>query len=390
MINFNFEKHCYGCAACINICPNNAISIIKNKEGFYNPFIDKEKCSKCGLCEKKCIYLKKIKSNSDLENVECYAMQLKDNKDIMYSSSGGVFIELARKILENGGYVSGCVWDENMMAKHIITNDTKELQKMRGSKYVQSDIGKIYKDIQNLLKQRKKVIFTGLPCQIQALKEIVGENENLYTCSLICEGVPSPEIWKKYKEYFEKKQKSKLVSVNFRSKEKYGWNRPIIKMKFENGNVVENLSYNLDKYMILFITGKLMNNSCYECKFKKDKINSDIIIGDFWGFSDKKTIKNYKKYGVSSVIIKTEKGKILFNNIKNKYNVKQVKYEEIAENNPNLERCLEKSLDRDFIYKEMNDNEIYDLLSRRSNSKLIKKGIIKILYKTNLLKYLEK
>ena len=342
MLEFDLNKDCYSCGACQNICPKGAIRLIEDEKGFLRPIIDKEKCIECGLCDKKCIYMNKADNNKKIEESKCYAMKLKNDIDILKSSSGGAFFELAKFFIKNGDYVCGCIWNKNMEAEHVLTNDIQVVEKMRGSKYVQSNIRNCYREIKEKLKDGYKVLFSGVPCQIAALKQITGETDNLYTISLICEGVPSRKVWKKYKEYLENKCKSKMISVDFRNKNKYGWNVPISKYIFENKEEITNLSFNLDLYVSSFIAGLLMNNKCYDCNYKCNNIYADIIIGDFWKVPEN-LFENQNKLGVSAVILRTKKGEEILSKVIHKYDLKEVSFEEIKIGNPNLMRTNKKT-----------------------------------------------
>lgn len=390
MLNFNFDKHCYGCAACANICPKNAIKMEQNAEGFYNPVIDEEKCINCGLCDKACIYLKENNDKNNIKNAKYFAIQMKEINEVNNSTSGGAFWEIAKKFIENGGFVCGCIWNDNMVAKHVLSNNIDIVKKMRGSKYVQSYIGSCYKEIKMKLNEGKKVLFSGTPCQSEALVRSVGRHENLYICSLICEGVPSIKVWNKYREYLEKKQKSKMISADFRNKEKYGWYMPISRYKFENGRTLENLSFNLDIYISSFVSGALMNSICYECKYKKENIDADFIIGDFWGFSDENSIPEYKKKGISAIILLTDKAQKIFAEIHDKYIVKEVKYEDIEKYNPNLKMPIKKYEKRDEIYCNIDILDFNENIMKNTNINSIKKKCIKILYKLNIINLIRK
>lgn len=161
------DKDCYGCRACEQICPHHAISIKPNKEGFLYPVLEATKCVNCGLCVKVCPIENVSETNTP---IAVYAAQFKNEEELLESSSGGVFSALAEYILSKNGYVAGCVFDNNLVALHILTSDKDEVKKMRGSKYVQSDTGNIYTEIRNFLEAEKLVLFTGTPCQVDGLR----------------------------------------------------------------------------------------------------------------------------------------------------------------------------------------------------------------------------
>lgn len=218
-------KNCTGCSACFASCPKNAISLVPNEEGFLYPQIDSSKCIQCGLCEKVCPTLN-IQQGAN-KNPKAFAVINDDEKIRMESSSGGVFTAVAKKVIEENGIVFGVKLDEHQKAVFSFTENVEGLSEFRGSKYVQAQVGNAFKECKNFLIENKKVLFTGTPCQIEGLKLFLGkEYENLLTMDIICHGVPSPLVWKKYTEFCEKKFASRIVKTAFRRKND-GWKRSI-------------------------------------------------------------------------------------------------------------------------------------------------------------------
>lgn len=216
-INKISHKECTGCSACLNSCVKKAISFEPDCEGFLYPNVDNNLCVECGMCNKVCQAIEKINFQSP---IECYAAQNQNHEDLLKSSSGGMFLVFAKEILNNGGYVSGCILTENFVAKHIVTNDLDEVYKMCGSKYVQSDLNNCFSQIKQLLTENKIVLFVGTPCQVSGLKLFLKkEYENLITLDFVCHGVPSPLLLKKYITEFEKKG-VKIIDFKFRDKKK--------------------------------------------------------------------------------------------------------------------------------------------------------------------------
>lgn len=209
MINITDKEKCSGCEACVNICPKNCITMIEDKYGFRYPTVNQSQCSNCNLCESVCP-IKKF-------NKEVYACYAKNKNEYMSSSSGGAFAVIARKVLTNGGLVCGAAFDENFNVKHMIISNLNDLYKLKGTKYVQSEIGSVYKDIKKYLDKRYQVLFSGTPCEVAGLKKYLkNEYSNLITVDLICHGVPSPKIWQDYLN--EVKGVNKIKNVSFRNK----------------------------------------------------------------------------------------------------------------------------------------------------------------------------
>ena len=387
MINFDFKKNCYGCELCKNICPKGAIEMKENEDGFLNPVIDMKKCIHCGLCEKKCLYLNEEPVKKISRDDNTFAVQIKDKESLKKSSSGGFFYEIATNFINNGGYVAGCIWNKEMMPMHILSNKLDDIKQMQGSKYVQSNLSNVFKEIKEIVNDNK-VMFVGTPCQVKAIKSFIN-NDNLVTISLICEGVPSRKVWKLYKDSLEKSQKSELVKVNFRNKDNCGWKMPDSVYVFGNSKEIKKLSFNLDNYVSSFIEGLIMNEKCYDCKFKGNNNLGDIIIGDFWKVPDN-FFGNQTKNGVSAIIIKTKKGEKLLNSIQN-IDIKKVNMDLVINGNPNLENSIGKPKERESFFEQIDKMEINENF-KKNNKKLIsyKKKILKVLFNLKIIKYLKK
>lgn len=315
MIELVNKEKCTGCSACYNICPKNAIKMKEDKEGFKYPIIDKEKCIECGLCKNTCSVIKKEKKKVDINELEVVAAYSKNEIIRKTSSSGGIFTEIAKTILKDGGVIFGAGYDEHLNVIHKKAENEKELEELKGSKYVQSSIGTTYKEAKNILEKGKKTLYVGTPCQIVGLKEYLQKDyEQLYTCDVICHGSPSPKLLRKYIEEREIEGKYKVKKIYFRDKT-YGWNQYSLKFEYENNQTnLKNLAK--DSYMQLFLKNFSLRPSCYKCDFKNTSSIADISLGDFWGvehrypeFSDNK--------GTSIILINSKKGKELFDNIKN-------------------------------------------------------------------------
>ena len=341
---------CTGCMACKNICPVEAIKFSYNEKGFLYPNIDKEKCIECGLCEKTCPMLNK--EERETPHQEIYAAKNKDLEVRMESSSGGLFHELSSVVLDNKGYICGAVYDEDFLASHVITNEKEIREKIQTSKYLQSSINDIYKEVENKLKDSNEVLFSGTPCQVDGLYKYLKtkgiSTEKLITCDIICHGVPSPQIYEKYLKDLEEKYNSKITSVNFRHKENdYTQN---IKVEFENGeNYVSNY-FEKDYFYNLFLRDYILRDSCYKCNYANMNRVSDITLGDFWGI-EKLDEQFDDKKGVSLVIINSEKGKEIFNKIKEKFILLEVTDKEKCMQH-NLKRPVDVPEEYDYVWKK--------------------------------------
>ena len=301
-------KACCGCGACYNKCPVGAITMQENEEGFLVPVIDKNKCTNCGLCVKVCPSLNVQYNNTD--KPECYAA-MADDEIRMKSSSGGIFTLLAEDILDKGGYVCGAAFDDNWDVHHIIVDNKNDLEKLRGSKYVQSDTEDCYKKIKKLLDEDKYVLFSGCPCQVAGLYSFLGKNyEKLYTMDLICHGSPSRKVWRRYLQ--ENFDVDDIKEVNFRDKSIFGWSTTM-NIYFKN-NKAYHSPHNVDPFYRGFVPCMILNKHCGICKYTKLPRQGDISLGDWWGIDKFKKGLNDGK-GTSQVLINSAKGKMLYKKI---------------------------------------------------------------------------
>ncbi len=348
------NSKCTGCMACYNICPNGAIKLKENEEGFLYPEIDEEKCIKCNLCKKVCPSNKVYQTN--FEEPRYYAIFNSNQEDRMKSSSGGMVALLSKRFLDNNGVVYGVEMNGNV-AKNTRIAEKKELYKILGSKYLQSEIGNTYKKVKEDLENNKNVLFTGTPCQIEGLKSFLNkEYEKLMCISIICHGVPSPGMFKKYINELQKYSGKKIKNVNFRSKEN-GWHNFLIEYEFEDESR-KITSFTLDTYMQGFLKNYYLRESCYNCQMRFDKKNSaDIIIGDFWGIENVFPELDDDK-GVSALIINSVKGGKIFEKVKDEVIYKETTFEDILRANPVLISSVKYTKKRDQFFDMIKKNEL--------------------------------
>jgi coenzyme F420-reducing hydrogenase beta subunit len=217
------------------------------------------------------------------EPIECYASRTADDELLKASSSGGMFTELARRILEEGGLVFGAGWNRSTSCpEHKCVSCESGLAELRGSKYAQSDISKTYGQIGRALASGTKVLFTGVPCQIAAMRKTFANDGNLILCGIMCHSVSDLAVWKKYVSELEGKAESKIESIRFRDK-RNGWRSGTFVVEFEDPsrNVVENLYEN--DYARACFSGLAARRSCLDCQFRSGRCRADLMIGDFWG-----------------------------------------------------------------------------------------------------------
>ena len=389
-INENNKRSCCGCTACMNICPVKAIERKPDEEGFLYPIVDKEKCINCGLCEKTCPIINKKISKEKIKNA--YAIRAKDKNILQNSTSGGFFTPIANWIIKNDGVAIGVGFGKEKRIEHIIV--TKEnmdrLTELRGSKYVQSYLGNTFTKIKELLESGKKVLFSGTPCQVQGLLKFLNKDySNLITIDLICHGVSSPELWKKYVEYQEKKNKSKINKINFRNKT-YGYHSGTMKLKFENGKVYYG-SARVDFLLKSFFTEIASRPCCYECNFKDKNHVSDFTIFDAWSVNKTTNSKiEDDDMGYTNVFVNTDKGKNILEKIKNEYISYEIDIEKAIQlDGVMVENSATPNENRNLFYKFLKDNSLEDTVKRfipiTYKDKLME-HTKSVLYKTGLLK----
>lgn len=297
---------CTGCMVCFNICPAGAVSQGYDEEGFLIPEIDYDKCIQCGRCKEVCPVCNETPGTGLPD--DCYAVM--SNYEIRKdSSSGGVFKILADEILAEGGYVCGAVWNDDWQVEHIVSDRIEDVERMMSSKYVQSNMGKTYQCIKELLGQGRKVLFTGCGCQIAGLKRYLErEYENLILADVVCHGVPSQRVFDACLE-----NKEEITEISFRKKEVFGWDVGLY-LKYQNGT--EYVGNKKEPYMYGFLNNWILRKNCYDCKFKNKKY-SDLSLGDFWGINE---IYEFDDgMGTSFVTLNTRKGAYFFKDILTKF-----------------------------------------------------------------------
>lgn len=344
MIEFTSKAECTGCGACRDMCPARAIHLCSDEEGFLYPQVDLEKCVKCGKCVKLCPVSGVIKHQNRAQKISAYAVLTKNEETRKSSSSGGMFTEIATYILQNGGVVFGAAFDEAFKVTHIGIDKIDYLNKLRGSKYVQSEIGSTYTQAKAHLDAGRMVLFTGTPCQIGGLYNFLGKDyENLYTQDIVCHGVPSPLVWQEYIAYREIKSAAKLQNAFFRNKE-YGWKLFSVQLGFANGAAYTHVLTE-DLYMRSFLRNLTLRPSCYSCAFKSKQRPSDFTLADFWGI-EKICPEMDDDKGTSLVILHSSKAHSIFKKIVNNLSYKEVDVEEAFEYNPAMLTSVPQNVDR--------------------------------------------
>lgn len=313
------KKDCCGCTACSQTCSHNAISMIPDEEGFLYPQVSEKCCVECGLCSRSCpiLHYDNIASK-DADPIEILGMENLNPKILHQSSSGGVFFQIAKNVIEKGGVVYGVIYDDEMTVRHKRVDKAEELCLFCGSKYVQSRLEDTFKDIKKDLQKDIFVLFSGTACQVDALHLFLRKDyPKLITTDLICHGVPSPLMFSKYIDLLQRKYRSKVVWLNMRDKEK-GWTREHhYRIYLQNGkSYFDNRHTNL--WTKMYFSENISRPSCHVCRFTNYLRPSDITIADFL-WVEERYPEFYQGNGVSLVIVNTEKGKEIIEGIKDQF-----------------------------------------------------------------------
>ena len=314
MINICEKKDCCGCGACVQKCPSQCIRLVVDEEGFWYPQVNEAKCSQCGACERTCPIFRHSDLGSNERMIGAYAAYAKNDSVRYASSSGGIFTLLAYQILKEKGIVYGAAFADDMSVKHIGITKFEDMDKLQGSKYVQSDLCNTYLEIKSYLQQGRQILFSGTACQVSGLNYYLGkEYPNLVTIDVLCHGVPSPKVWQMYLKEQVYNRNATVKRISFRNK-KYGWKKFSLLFEFSDGSYYESV-FNKDAFMKMFLNNISLRPSCYSCKFKGLDRLSDITLGDCWG------IENYMPemdddVGTSIALIHSDKGLNYFNKIK--------------------------------------------------------------------------
>lgn len=318
---------CTGCAACVSVCPTNAIKLIENENGFREPIVDQEKCINCRLCKRLC--------EMDIDYMDPKSVFIAKHKsETVYknSQSGGAFTAISDYILSRGGVVYGAVFNDAFEVIHVRAVEAETRDKMRGSKYIQSDMDSVYKNIETDLRSQNLVLFVGTGCQVAGILRFLQKKRldlsNFYAVDLLCHGVPSLVIWRDTLNYFRKKFGAEVTSICL--KELQEKSRPVLSMKFGSKEVADIV------YRKLYYSNLALRASCYSCQYNKTQRVGDITIGDAWGI-DKANPEFNDKRGVSLILFNSDKAVQIQKYILSAMETKQVEIRDY------IQECMKSS-----------------------------------------------
>lgn len=352
------KSDCCGCSACEQICKSHAITMQEDEEGFIYPIVNSSLCVECSACEKVCPMLHSDSVKCSKEDILAYAAINKDEETLQKSSSGGLFSAISKYVLDKGGIVYGAAFDDNFQLYHIGIEDSLSLDKLRGSKYLQSQNKNVYSEIKKQLKAGRWIYYTGTGCQVAGLKCFLKiAYPTLITSDLICHGTPSQKAFDFIISQMEHKYKGKIIKYSFRDKSVNGWSCSSSSSSIQIKGKIKYIGYDsiMSSYFNAFISGAMNRKACYHCPFTTVERTGDITLADYWGIKKYHSINNIYN-GVSAILVNTEKGKSLLSEIKEKVTIIRTNIEWIADENKNLIRKTVQPTVRDTFYQQLNSN----------------------------------
>ncbi len=383
MIKITDKTRCSGCGACASKCPKKCIQMTLDSEGFLYPRVDTASCIDCGLCEKVCPILNPY-SNKKIESIGCFAAYSNNQEIRKESSSGGIFSEMANNVFDNNGVVFGAAFDDDWSVKHTYIETADEIKRLRGSKYVQSDIKDSYINAKKFLDEGRQVLFSGTPCQIGGLYSFLNkEYDNLITVDFICHGVPSRIVWDEYLKIQKGTANADIIDISFRNKDN-GWAKFNTKISFENGE--EYVKYHSeDMFMKTYLSDISLRPACYYCSFKGKNRKSDITLADYWGVNRAHPEINDDK-GISLIFINSKCGQLLIDKIKGNLFMKNVDENEVVKYNKSINLSSPVHPNRRFFMKRFQKHK-FNILQKSLKITLFNRLTRKVKLKLKIRKY---
>ena len=380
MINIIRKEDCCGCQACGDICPKGSISFKTDDEGIWYPEVNHDTCIDCHLCEKVCPIINKVSRSDNSIDPKTYILQAPNPLDRLKSASGGAYTLLVNEVFKRGGYVAGHVWNDKASVKGFISCKPEDLDLLRGTKYLQSDVEGIYKAVKQLLNEGKFVLFSGCPCQTAAMRSYLKKDyDNLIMTDFVCMGIDSPLAFRKYIESLERCYNAKMVFFKAKSKE-VGWRYLTNKAQFENGKSYFGIN-NVDANLKATFLNVLVRPSCYECKYKGFPRISDMTIGDYWR-KNKTDDSLDDNTGTSYIMLHNNKADIFFDEIKDKCHCRQASVNEILGANRHAIKSLSRPIfSREEFYDRLQNEDFTALVNEYYDNTKIDSSILSIIKK---------
>lgn len=393
MIEIHDKSDCCGCTACANSCPVNAISMVADDEGFLYPQINLNSCINCNKCSNVCPIKNNIEPNDFVR--KAYICQNRSNSIRSDSTSGGVFSALASYVIQKGGYVFGAEFDKEWKVRHSFTNKEEELWKFRGSKYIQSDLGESFANVQKLLENGNLVLFSGTPCQVEGLHSFLNKDySNLLLMDIVCFAIASPRAWDVYLNHLTSKHMLDLTKVRrimFRDKRLYGYEYSVMSFLGEKGERLYSSGPESNQMLRSFVSNTSTRPSCYKCKFKKSERVSDFTVWDCYNIYqyDKNLDDNM---GTSHLITHTAKAEMVLRKIeKTHLLVESVDTASAIASEPAMTECAKPNKNRTNFFKSIrNGIDPFDIYFPDSIKILMERLLRKTLSRVGAYKYVKR
>lgn len=350
---------CTGCLSCQSACSGGAIELVSDAEGFWYPDVDSSACTECGQCVRACPLTDTARGQA---SPTAFACQSADEAVRMGSSSGGVFTLLAEMTLEDGGIVFGAALGSGLEVAHVGVEEQEGIQRLRGSKYVQSDTRGLFGAVALALDEGRPVLFSGTPCQVAALRAYLGGSPDDLTCvDFFCHGVPSPQVWRQYVLFQERRFGSRADAASFRDK-RWGWRQFSMFMHFENGATYRQ-THDRDPYLRAYLADICLRPSCHKCNFKGLSRMSDVTLADFWGIEHVLPTMDDDS-GTSLVLVNSGVGSTAFSRVLPYLECEQVPLELAVTTNTAAVQSVAPHPARQAFFRDLNTVR-FDRLVRR-------------------------
>ncbi|WP_281522044.1 Coenzyme F420 hydrogenase/dehydrogenase, beta subunit C-terminal domain [Dubosiella newyorkensis] len=366
------KEKCYGCEACVQICPKDALSMKEDVEGFRYPYLDKSKCIGCNLCYKICPYNNMPERYYSDKYV--FGGYIKDELIKFESTSGGAFSAIVDTFCDNNYVIFGAE-SKGLLVSHSYITEKKEIAKFRKSKYSQSKIGNSYQKVKEFLIEEKKVLFSGTPCQVAGLKAYLGNTDqtHLLTIEVICEGIPSPLYFRKYEEYLKKNFDAVIDKIDFRYKghsllRNHKWDFQIMKIIYKtkgNEKKVIKIDRWFNPFWSVWLKHLMSRPSCYECPFATTKRVADISLGDLWGVHLYCPELYGKNGGASLAVANTSKGKNILQASETKMYGCELQFEEALKYQSPMRKHIDTNPDRKRFMQDLKSSMTFEELNKK-------------------------
>lgn len=352
MMKIANRASCVGCGLCKIICARGAIEMREDNCGFLVPSINSKKCTQCQRCANVCP-VNRTFNNDDRFTPDFYGGAAKSQTEALSSTSGGLASVIARRIIRDGGIVFGAAFDPFPIVRHVGIEDEKSIDRLKGSKYVESDLQNAFPKIKSALADTRKVLFIGLPCHVAAVRSFLcGADENLITIDLVCHGKPPQKLFSHWIKQLEKSRKGKITEYAFRVKTDCNWNdaRTYLHFcRFSDGRE-ERISNDENWYSRYFLGSASFRNCCYNCQFAKMPRVGDITLADFWGVDRVEPFSDMIRSGVSLICVNTFRGRKVLADVGDELKLIKVSRDFAQSSNGGLIGCSKRVLYRSFVY----------------------------------------